>query len=213
MDLGQGAAALELHWSFPCQQHGRKRFSVTDNTIHVRSDWRVCGRLFYSLMCTGHIFPQLARGQAYNTWLMCGASHMWCTMWISQLPCWLIYCIARQTHKLCAQEPWRCIQTFLYVWAPFLTVFWRRLEIIFRPMEIHWRTLGCYFCCMEQIPNIAHRQKKTIILPSRFLLSSLNLGKSKVQFPRHGFAIQQHLFSSHYKPSQDTVSWDWVVIV
>lgn len=145
MDLGQGAAALELHWSFPCQQCRRKRLSVTDNTIHIHSDYRVCGCLFYPLMWYRTYLPQLARGQSYNTWLMCRAYHMWFTMWIPQLPSWLIHCIARQTHKLCAQELWQCMQTFLYVWAQVLTVFWRRLEIIFRPMEIHLKDSGLPF--------------------------------------------------------------------
>lgn len=83
-------------------------------------------------------------------------------------------------------------------------------------LQINGNTLkdsGLHFHCIKQIPNTAHRLKKNIILPSRFLLSSLNLSKCKFPFPRSGFAIQQHLFSSCYKPGQDTVSWDWVVIV
>lgn len=165
--LGARCSCIGAALVFPLSTT-RKETVFCDRQYHSCSLWLQSLWLsILPLICIGHIFPRLARGQAYNTWLMCEAYHTWFTVWISQLPCWLIHCIARQTHKLCAQEPWRCIQTFLYVWAPFLTVFWRRLEIIFRPMEIHWRTLGCHFCCIEQIPNIAHRQKKTIILPSR----------------------------------------------
>lgn len=154
---------VQLHWSFLSQQCSREmtaggnvflwwtiplKFTLTADSVTV----------YFSSSCGKEVFPSL--------WRASPTTPGWNAVYsICDLPCGVhkfhddLY-IAKRTHQLCAQEPWQLTQTFLYAWAPLPFLSWHKLAIICRPMAIRWKTAGCHFCYMEQIPERAHKQKK-----------------------------------------------------